>query len=111
VDISGGTGLGKVHVGVGVDPDQADLLTTPSVKAGASGDAAGRQRMVPPQDKRQTTVFECLKHRPGQLATNLGDLFIFQSPFQELTIRDFGQVMAGIFHTRSEEHMYKCRSA
>ena len=74
VDVAGGRGVRGVDVGVGVDPDQADLLPPAAVKLGHAGDRAGGQGVVAAQHQRRHALFEGLDHGLGGARAGFGDL-------------------------------------
>ena len=73
--VAAGRGFGRVDVGVGVDPDQADALVLAAVELGDAGDRAGCHGMVAAQHQRDFAGFERLDHQFGVLGAGGGDFF------------------------------------
>ena len=73
VHVAGGRGLRRVDVGVGIDPEHADLLALAAVELGHAGDRAGGQRVVAAQHQRRHALFQGLDHRLGGAGAGLGD--------------------------------------
>src|SRR5580704_7611741 len=67
-------GLRSIHVRMGVDPDQADLLLAFAQTAGDSSDCAHGHRMVATQDQRDFSSSRGFFYGEAQAAAGVGDL-------------------------------------
>ena len=73
VDIAAGRGLGRVHVAVGVNPDQSDLLVLAAIKLGHACHRSRRHRVVSAQHQRNFAGFQRLQDQFGMLGAGGGD--------------------------------------
>ena len=62
VHVAAGRGLRRVDVGMGIDPDQADLLSFAPVELRDARDRARRNGMVAAEDHGRHAFFERLQH-------------------------------------------------
>ena len=74
VHIAGGRSFRGVDVGVGVDPEDADLLLLAAIELRHSGDGAGRQRVIPAQHQRRHALLQRFQHRLGGAVAGFGYL-------------------------------------
>ena len=74
VDVARGRGFGGVDVGMGVDPEHADLLVLAAVELGHPGDGARRQRMIAAQHQGRHALFQGLEYGLGGAVAGLGNL-------------------------------------
>ena len=70
-----GEALGRVDVGVGVDPDQSDFLVLAAIELGDAGHRSRRHRVVAAQHQRNLAGFQRLQHQFGVLGAGGGDFF------------------------------------
>ena len=52
VHVAARRGVGRVHVGVRVDPEQTDLLLLPPVELGHAGDGSRSDRVIAAENQR-----------------------------------------------------------
>ena len=97
VDVAGGARLGGVRVGVGVEPDEAELLLPPVEVPGEAGDRPHRHRVVAAEHDRRRSRLERLAHAVAQRLADLEDLL------QVLEARVAGPWVSGIFTCRSPQ--------
>ncbi len=71
--VAAGRRVGRVHVGVGVDPEEADFLVLAAVELGDAGHRAGGDRVIAAEDERNFAGFERLQHQVGALGAGGGD--------------------------------------
>src|ERR1700690_1645672 len=71
--VAAGRRFGSVHVGMRVDPKQADLLTLPAIELSDARNRASCDRMISTQHKRNLAGFKRLKHHLSALGTSRGD--------------------------------------
>ena len=74
VHVARGRGLRGVDVGVGVDPEHADLLLLAAIELRHAGDRPRRQRVVPAQHQRRHAFFKRLHHGFGGARAGFGNL-------------------------------------
>ena len=74
VHVARGRGVRRVDVGVGVDPEHADLLALAAIELRHAGDGAGGQRVVAAQHQRRHAFFERLHHGLGGARAGFGNL-------------------------------------
>src|SRR6185437_1683650 len=74
VDVAAGRSFGRVEVGVGVDPDEADFLLPLAVKGGDTGDGPGGDGVVSAEDDGAHAFFERLLDDFSSAGTGFGDL-------------------------------------
>ena len=72
--VAAGAGLRSIHVGMRVDPDQADLLLALAETAGDSGDRANRDGVVAAEDQRHFSGGRRFFDGQTQAAARVGDL-------------------------------------
>ena len=65
--------VGRVHVGVRVDPEQADFLVLPAVELGDARNGSGSDRMISAENQRNFAGFQRLQHEVGALGAGGGD--------------------------------------
>ena len=73
VHVAAGRGLGGVDVGVGVDPDEADLLVFAAVELGHAGDRSGGDGVIAAEDDGRHAFFERVQDGFGGVGAGLGD--------------------------------------
>ena len=73
MDIAAGRGVGGVHVGVGVDPEEADFLVLAAVELGDAGDRAGRDRVIAAEDEGTLPASSVFSTRSALLGAGGGD--------------------------------------
>ncbi len=74
VHVARGRGLRGIDVGVGIDPDNADLLVLAAVELGDTRDGTSREGMVATQHQRGHTVAEGTDDGTRGLVAGFGDL-------------------------------------
>ena len=72
--VAAGRGVRGVDVGVGVDPDDADLLLAAAIEVGDAGDRACGQRVVAAQHQRSFAFFQRGQHGLGGARAGFGNL-------------------------------------
>ena len=83
--MTAGRGLGRVHVGMRVDPDQAELLLLFAEVARHSGDRADRDGMIAAQYQRHFALIRRSLHHPRETQTggrDLGEVFCVRRPLR-----------------------------
>jgi hypothetical protein len=66
--------MGSVHVGVGVEPEEADFLIGPAMEGGDSGYGSGGDGVIAAQDQREMTAGQDFDYEVRQAFAGLGDL-------------------------------------
>ncbi len=74
VNVAAGAGLRRVHVGVGVDPEQAHLLAVLAMKLRGAGDGSDGDGMIAAEHQRKFPVVERPFHLGRQAHAGVGDL-------------------------------------
>ena len=73
VDVAARRRVGRVHVGVSVDPEQSDFLVPAAVELGHPGHRAHSNRVIAAEDERNLAGFERLQYQIGALGAGGGD--------------------------------------
>src|SRR5271154_6617659 len=73
MDIAAGRGFGGVDVGMGVDPDEANLFILAPVELGDTGDGSRGDGVIATQDDRRHAFFEGANDHFGGPGAGLGD--------------------------------------
>jgi hypothetical protein len=100
VDVAGGARLGRVAVGVGVEPDQADPRPPRAVMAREAGQRAHRDRVVAAQHHRDTAA---RSHPLDPVPQDLADLLdllqvLHPGVARSLGLRDLDRQVARVPH-------------
>ena len=104
VHVAAGRGLGRVDVGMGVNPDQPDLLLLHAPllaeKLGHPGHRPGRDGMVSAQHQRKFSRFQRLHHDLRVLGARGRDFFqvLGVRIARFLLLRDGDSKIAAVFH-------------
>src|SRR6266478_6091932 len=69
VDVAAGRRVGSIHVGVGVDPEEADFLALAAVELGHARHGTRRDGVIAAEDERNFAGFERLQYQIGALYT------------------------------------------
>src|ERR1035438_485295 len=99
MNVATGRSLGRVHVGVSVDPDETDFLVLAAEELGDPGHGSRSDRVIAPEDERDFAGFERLQHQVGAGGAGGGDflkIFGVGGAFFFL-FRDSDGDIAGIF--------------
>ncbi len=58
MDVSGGAASRRIHIRMGIDPNQSNLLILSPIKRRSSGDTPRGQGVIAPQDKRKSLFLQ-----------------------------------------------------
>ena len=75
VNVSAGGRVGRIDVGVSVDPDQADVLILSAIKFGDSGNGAGGHGVISAKRQRNFSCFERFDDELCVLSAGGGNFF------------------------------------
>src|SRR5690348_11874537 len=74
MDVAAGTGCGRVHVGMRIDPDHAQLFAPLEKVSGNAGNRADGERMIAAENQRTPAGDHLFLHELRKMSTGLRDL-------------------------------------